>query len=80
LNLPPPHPQVNRIPGISSPTPCCLIAGEGYFPERSEFWEKTDCCQNCKMHFRFEHRAVTEALKTTGGKIWLAAWLLGFGW
>jgi hypothetical protein len=30
------------------------------------------------MHSGFEHSAVTEALKTTGGKLRLAAWSLGW--
>ncbi|HZZ79408.1 MAG TPA: adenosyl-hopene transferase HpnH [Gemmataceae bacterium] len=68
--------------------PCYLIEGEGYFQEWSEFWEKTDWaywetrqderCQNCKMHSGFEHSAVNEAMKTTRGKLQLAAWSLGW--
>jgi hopanoid biosynthesis associated radical SAM protein HpnH len=68
--------------------PCYLIEGEGYFKEWDEFWTKTDWaywetrqdsrCQNCKMHSGFEHSAVNEAMKTTGGKLRLAAWTLGW--
>ena len=68
--------------------PCYLIEGEGYFQEFEEFWNKVDWsywesrqdsrCQNCKMHSGFEHSAVTEALKTTKGKLRLAAWSLGW--
>lgn len=68
--------------------PCYLIEGEGYFQDWNEFWDKTDWaywesrqdgrCQNCKMHSGFEHSAVSEAMKTTGGKLRLAAWSLGW--
>jgi hopanoid biosynthesis associated radical SAM protein HpnH len=68
--------------------PCYLIEGEGYFEDWEDFWNKTNWsywesrqdsrCQNCKMHSGFEHSAVTEALKTTKGKLRLAAWTLGW--
>ena len=64
--------------------PCYLVEGEGYFDEWSAFWDTTNWeywesrqdsrCQNCKMHSGFEHSAVTEAMKTFGGTMKLAAW------
>lgn len=67
--------------------PCYLIEGEGYYQEWGEFWDRTDWaywerradrrCQNCKMHSGFEHSAVTDAMRTIGGKLRLAAWSLG---
>ncbi len=66
--------------------PCYLVEGAGYFESWDEFWNKTnweywesrldDKCQNCKMHSGFEHSAVSEAMKTVGGTIKLAAWSL----
>ncbi len=64
--------------------PCYLVEGEGYFAEWDKFWDQTNWeywesridprCQNCKMHSGFEHSAVTEAMKTVGGTLKLAAW------
>ena len=64
--------------------PCYLVEGEGYHDDYNSFWDKTDWaywesrkdprCQNCKMHSGFEHSAVSEAMKTVGGTMKLAAW------
>jgi hopanoid biosynthesis associated radical SAM protein HpnH len=68
--------------------PCYLIEGEGYYQDWETFWNETDWaywesrqdprCRNCKMHSGFEHSAVTEAMKTVGGTLQLAAWSMGF--
>lgn len=67
--------------------PCYLIEGEGYHERWDEFWNATNWaywesrqdrrCQNCKMHSGFEHSAVSQAMKSIGGKLRLGAWSLG---
>ena len=66
--------------------PCYLIEGEGYHQDWEEFWTTTDWaywesrqdrrCRNCKMHSGSEHSAVSDAMKTLGGTLKLAAWSL----
>ena len=57
--------------------PCYLI-GEAITEDWDEFWNETDWeywesrqdrrCQNCTMHWGFEHSAVNEAMKTVRGQ------------
>ena len=79
-----PWSTVNYTPkGWKAP---CYLIGEGFSEDWESFWHDTNWeywesrvdsrCQNCKMHSGFEHSAVSEAMKTVGGTLKLAAWSL----
>lgn len=85
LDLPcSPWSTVNYTPrGWRAP---CYLIGERYYPLWQPFWNETNWeywesrsdprCRNCRMHSGFEHSAVSEAMRTLGGRLKLATWYI----